>query len=65
MLWIYCALRHSIACMSSDSNHTAQQPYTADMAVAHRVAPGIPKIVGSGRGVEFNKGLIYCPNKKP
>lgn len=69
MLWIYCALRHSVACMSSDSNHAAQHLHTVDMATAHGVAPGIPKTVGSESGVELsltiNKGPIYCPNKKP
>lgn len=64
MLWIYCALQHSVACMSGDSNHTTHL-HTVDMATAHGVAPGIPKTVGSESGVEFNKGPIYCPNKKP
>lgn len=51
--------------MSSDFNHTAQHLHIVDMATAHQATPGIPKIVGSESGVEFNKGLIYCPNKKP
>lgn len=41
------------------------QLHTEDMATAHPVAPGIPATVGSESGVEFNKGLIYCPNKRP
>jgi len=65
MLWIYCPLRHSVACTSGDSNHIPQHLHSVDMAAAHGVAPGIPKTVGSESGVEFNKGSIYCSNKKP